>query len=349
MDTNLFLDGLWYLATPGARLKPGRSLGISIAGLPIVVVRRPDGSVYAVRDICPHRGMPLSIGAIKDDGDIECPYHGWRFNGSGQCSMIPSLCEGQDVDISKISVATYPVTEQQGLVWVFLGVRDEHSPDLPPMVPDMPDGLPQLIESQTFACHIDHAVIGLMDPAHGPFVHAAWWWRTARSIHTKAKKFVPSTRGFTMASHAPSSNSGFYKILGGPKTTEISFQLPGIRIETIRAGKSIINILTAVTPVDAKTTQVTSIFFWKLSGLPALLPVVKPLLAWFTGRFLGQDRDAVVLQQIGLAYDPKLMLINDADTQARWYFQIKHMWSRARADGRAFVNPITETTLRWRS
>jgi len=32
-------------------------------------------------------------------------------------------------------------------------------------------------ETQTFHCGIDHAVIGLMDPAHGPYVHAHWWWR----------------------------------------------------------------------------------------------------------------------------------------------------------------------------
>ena len=349
METNQFLDGLWYFASPAASLNPGRVMGLVLAGAPIAIIRRPDRSLYAVRDICPHRGIPLSFGAVVGNGDIECPYHGWRFDGAGKCALIPSLVEGQEVDIARIGVKTYPVVEQQGLIWIFFGEADVHSPTLPPLVPDMPQGLPTMIESQTFACHMDHAVIGLMDPAHGPFVHAAWWWRSARSIHTKAKRFVPSLRGFTMASHTPSSNSGFYKILGGAKTTEISFQLPGIRVETIRAGSSIINILTAVTPIDAKRTQVTSIFFWRLTGVAAILALFKPVLRQFTKRFLGQDRDAVVRQQVGLAYDPKLMLINDADTQARWYFQIKHLWAKARSEGRAFENPISETILRWRS
>jgi phenylpropionate dioxygenase-like ring-hydroxylating dioxygenase large terminal subunit len=347
METPDFLDGLWYFGCPADQLKPGRVRGLTLAGRPIALARRHDGALLAVRDICPHRGMPFSYGTLAADGTLECPYHGWRFDGAGRCTLIPSLVEGQDLDIGRIQVTAYRVCESQGLIWLYLGEGVPNEP--PPHVPDMDDGIPTMVESQTFPCHLDHAVIGLMDPAHGPFVHAAWWWRNARSIHQKAKRFVPNPRGFTMASHAPSKNSGFYKVLGGAKSTEISFQLPGIRIETIRAGRSIVNILTAVTPLDQTRTQVTSIFYWRLHGFVALLPLAKPFLRMFARRFLGQDRDAVIRQQQGLAYDPKLMLINDADTQARWYFQLKHLWAQARANGTPFVNPIRETILRWRS
>ena len=82
-------------------------------------------------------------------------------------------------------------------------------------------------------CAIDHAVVGLMDPAHGPFVHRSWWWRSARSIHEKSKGFAASPYGFTMVRHAPSKNSKAYKLLGGAPETEISFSLPGVRIEHI--------------------------------------------------------------------------------------------------------------------
>ena len=46
---------------------------------------------------------------------------------------------------------------------------------------------------------VDHGIIGLMDPAHGPFVHQAWWWRTQHSIHEKKKNFEPIPNGFRMA------------------------------------------------------------------------------------------------------------------------------------------------------
>ena len=55
------------------------------------------------------------------------------------------------------------------------------------------------------------------------------------------------------------------------------------------------------------------------------------------------------LQQQGLRYQPVLSLIDDADTQARWYYRLKQEYRRARAEGRAFANPVEPRSLRWRS
>ncbi len=63
-------------------------------------------------------------------------------------------------------------------------------------------------------CNIDHGIIGLMDPAHGPFVHQSWWWRSQASIHEKEKHFEPIEQGFRMTAHQPSANSAPYKLLG---------------------------------------------------------------------------------------------------------------------------------------
>ena len=91
-------------------------------------------------------------------------------------------------------------------------------------------------------CSVDHGIIGLMDPAHGPFVHQAWWWRSRDSIHEKQKNFEPIPNGFRMSAHTPSSNSAPYKLLrlyadAESITTTIDFVLPNLRLETIRAGK----------------------------------------------------------------------------------------------------------------
>ena len=78
-------------------------------------------------------------------------------------------------------------------------------------------------------CNVDHGIIGLMDPAHGPFVHQAWWWRSRASIREKTKKFEPIPEGFRMSAHAPSGNSAPYKLLGvygQPVETTIDFVLP---------------------------------------------------------------------------------------------------------------------------
>ena len=214
-----------------------------------------------------------------------------------------------------------------------------------PHLPILPGAMPTLIEAQLFPCAIDHAVVGLMDPAHGPFVHKAWWWRSKASIHAKAKKYAPSHLGFTMVTHKPSSNSLLYKILGGDRTTEISFQLPSIRVEHIKAGRNEVVGLTTCTPLSEDETEVTQTFYWNMAWMAPFKPIAQQVARVF----LGQDRGMVTLQKEGLKFNPRLMLIQDADVPAMWYYRLKKEWQDSSVSNRAFVNPVTETTLRWRS
>lgn len=338
-----FLRNLWYFAVPGRRLARGRTLAKTMLGEPLLLGRDRAGQPFALLDICPHRGIPLSYGRF-DGAEIECCYHGWRFDTGGRCTAIPSLVEGQTLDISRIGVRRYPCREVQGNVWVFFGDGRQDRPEIP-LLADVGDGPGRIAESVLFPCDIDHAVVGLMDPAHGPFVHRSWWWRTSKSIHQKAKKFVPSERGFTMARHAPSTNSRGYLLLGGKPETEISFQLPGVRIEHVRVGKHVVGGLTAVTPISAAETEVNHVIYWTVPWLTALTPILRR----FTQAFLDQDRQVVVKQQVGLAHDPQLMLINDADMPAKWYYQLKREFAAAEAEARPFENPVEERVLRWRS
>ncbi len=348
-----FLRDIWYYALPGSRLKRGRMLAKTLLGEPLLLGRDREGVPFALVDLCPHRGIPLSYG--KFDGvEVECCYHGWRFGTDGRCTAIPSLVEGQKMNISRVRTGGYPCREVQGNIWVFMceAPRGEaHSGEArknlppPPEVPDIGERRAKIEATVSFPCHLDHAVVGLMDPAHGPFVHRSWWWRTGGSIHAKAKTFAPSHLGFTMVRHAPSSNSRLYRLLGGKPETEISFQLPGVRIEHVRAGRHLFCGLTAVTPVRENETEINHIIYWTV---PWLTPM-KPLLRRVAAAFLEQDRRAVIKQQAGLAYDPPLMLINDADMLAKWYYQLKAEFAKAAKAKRAFKNPVTERVLRWRS
>ena len=346
------LLNLWYLAIPGPYLPPGRMRAKTIAGEPILVGRDREGRPFAVRDICPHRGVPLSFGRF-DGVELQCAYHGWRFNCEGRCTSIPSLTDDQDFDVARIKVRSYPCREHQGNVWIFIGDKpragaavggESDLPDIPD-IPDLGDRRPQVIETQVFTCGVDQAAVGLVDPAHGPFVHESWFWRSRRSIHEKSKRFVPSPLGFKMARHRPSSNSAVYRLLGGETSTEIRFQLPGVRIENIQAGKHLLCGLTVVTPIDEGRTEVSHMIYFTQ---PWLTPF-KPLLKRFAKTFLGQDKRMMNKLQIGLAQNPTPILVNDADTQIKWYYRLKKEWVRHLEDGDAFRNPVKETVLRWRT
>jgi len=346
----VFLTNLWYMAGLSKSLKPRAMRREMLCGEPVLLGRGEDGRVFALRDICPHRAAPLSAGRFKR-GEVECPYHGWRFTPGGQCAHIPSVLQDQNIEIGRIRVQSYPCREQDGLIWVYFDANPKLDalPILdPPVIPvATADGhaIPRFVESQIFPCEVDHAVVGLMDPAHGPFVHRAWWWRSEASIHPKAKHHAPSVRGFTMVHHRPSSNSFAYKILGGDVSTEIRFELPSLRFEHIRVGKREVLGFTAVTPQDAEHTKVTQVFYWTAPWLAAVKPFFRP----FARAFLGQDRRIVELQNEGLKFAPPQMLIQDADVPAIWYHRLKKAWSESVDTGKPFVNPVQERTLRWRS
>src|ERR1700754_1091928 len=93
---------LWYMAALAAPFRAGVMQRVMLLGEPIAIGRMKNGEMFALRDICPHRGVPLSAGKVMADDSVQCPYHGWRFKAGGTCSLIPSLVEGQDLDPGKI-------------------------------------------------------------------------------------------------------------------------------------------------------------------------------------------------------------------------------------------------------
>lgn len=342
------LRNCWYVAAHRGQVARGATLPVSLLNEQVLLGRDRDGRSFALRDFCPHRGMPLRYGRF-DGCEIECCYHGWRFDTAGQCTAIPSLVEGDPTDVRKIKTPNYPCIEQDGLIWVYMAVDAKQPPALPP--PAMPapvDGGFRHIETVEFPCNIDHAVIGLMDPSHGPYVHRSWWWRTAKSMHEKQKQFAPRGMGFAMLNHAPSRNSRAYRILGaaGERRTEITFQLPGLRTELITLGEKRVLLLTALTPISETRTMLHQFLYTNIGFINALLPVLKP----FGKAFIAQDSLVVKRQQEGLSQPhPPLMLMGDADAQALWYYRLKKEYLASQADSRPFENPLKERTLRWRS
>lgn len=346
-----FLYDIWYFAALSTDLRPGRQKRVEMLGEPVLLGRTRAGAVYALRDICPHRAAPLSAGRLVEVGgveQVECPYHGWRFGTDGVCAAVPSLASEQAMDIGRIRVRRYPVAESQGLVWVWVAAdpRAGAEPDQqPPRFDGVVGGGPKLVDRMEFAAHIDHAVVGLMDPAHGPYVHQQWWWRSRASQHEKAKAFEPREAGFAMVRHAPSSNSRAYRILGGKPATEIVFRLPGLRWEHIQVGRRQVLSLTCLTPITANRTRIVQIL-WSDHPVFGLL---KPFIRAAVRAFLKQDGDMVDLQNEGLRYDAPLLWVDDADRQAKWYQALKKEWMAARRAGRPFHNPVEPATLRWRS
>src|SRR6202166_985609 len=249
---SLMLTGFWYRALPADRVHRNQLHKAMLLEIPLVVGRDRAKRPFALRDACPHRGMTLHCGNF-DGENIECSYHGWQFDAhNGQCQLIPSLTADQNLKVDRIYAGSYPCEEQDGFVWVYIpddprgdgrlgrlpeakrGVtttsgagfaRPEEAPDPAPEIEKFAGKYKLAYLTADMPVSIDHGIIGLMDPAHGPFVHQAWWWRSRHSIHEKEKKFEPIPNGFRMSPHTPSSNSAPYRMLqkytGEPVSTTI--------------------------------------------------------------------------------------------------------------------------------
>src|SRR5215467_4359971 len=165
---SLMLTGFWYRALPSHQVKRGRLHKALLLEIPLVIGRNSQDRTFALRDACPHRGMPLSCGQF-DGQQIECSYHGWRFDGhSGQCRLIPSLTADQKLKIDRIYAGNFACEEHDGFIWVFIpelgpsgaGFTQRSEPASgAPRVPTFSDKYRLAYLTASLPCSVDHGII----------------------------------------------------------------------------------------------------------------------------------------------------------------------------------------------
>jgi nitrite reductase/ring-hydroxylating ferredoxin subunit len=156
----------WYVAAASAELGD-QTLARTLFDLPVVLFRGKAGEAVALHDRCPHRAAPLSLGAVTE-GEVACPYHGWRFGASGACTHIPSLLKGQKI-ARGVGVRALPCDEADGQVWVWIG---DGPPD--PMTPPAIEGFGQAAWMQgalDLACEAIAPIENNLDFCHPYFTH----------------------------------------------------------------------------------------------------------------------------------------------------------------------------------
>ena len=160
----------WYVAAWDYEVTNKRPLARTIAKRPLAMYRTADGRPVALSDACWHRLGPLSMGKLIGKDEIQCPYHGLRYNASGRCTAMPA----QETINPSAMVPSFPVVERYRYVWVWLGDVTLADPDL---IPDMfqmdspewaGDGLTIPAE-----CNYQLVLDNLMDLTHEEFVHGS--------------------------------------------------------------------------------------------------------------------------------------------------------------------------------
>jgi len=159
----------WYVADESKNITE-KPLKKKMLGQNFVLFRDSKGKVNCLSDVCIHRGGSLSGGNVIGDC-IQCPYHGWRFDGNGTCQKIPSL--GTDAKIpARAKVDSYPTDEKYGLVFCFLGDIPEKE-RCPIMKVNEFEEEGWRATTQYFQFDIDYkrSIENGIDGAHNEFVH----------------------------------------------------------------------------------------------------------------------------------------------------------------------------------
>jgi vanillate O-demethylase monooxygenase subunit len=221
----------------------------------VVVYRLSDGSVAAARDICYHRGVPLSLGHVEGD-EIVCRYHGLRYDRSGRCTCIPAHPGGAISPRLRLDI--YQAQEKYGLVWVRL--VDNGPRELPHLAEwDDPNYLQVLPNSVDIKAAAGRQVEGFLDVSHFAFVHKESFGEPENPV-VPDYKVTKTERGFVADYISTVSNYAHgYKHLAPsdfqwhrrfevflPFTAKLTVTFPG-------GGK--LHILNAASPVSARRTR----------------------------------------------------------------------------------------------
>ncbi|ERN07127.1 protein TIC 55, chloroplastic [Amborella trichopoda] len=169
----------WYPLYLSKDVPDDAPLGLTVFDHQLVLYRDGNGILRCHEDRCPHRLAKLSEGQLVD-GRLECLYHGWQFEGEGECVKIPQLPAGAKIPRAAC-VKCYEVRDSQGVVWVWMSDKEIANPKKLPWFEHYDN--PDLQEvSAIHELPYDHSILleNLMDPAHVPISHDRTDWTAKR-------------------------------------------------------------------------------------------------------------------------------------------------------------------------
>ncbi len=287
------LPDQWFIACRAAELKQ-RPLARALQGTPLVLFRDGEGKASCFLDRCPHRNVPLSAGAVVQ-GQLQCGYHGWRFDSAGVCRAIPGL-EGEP-DAKARRALTYATRELDGFVWVYSTPAVEPAAE-PFRFPCLDAPGYHTVRRQFSARGSLLAVLeNTLDVPHTGFLHGGLF-RTGEAKNTidvSVRRLPQGVEARYDGEPRPPGLAGRLLAPGGGVVEHFDrFFLPSIAQVEYRLGaKSHLLVTSAMTPGSDFETTVHAVVTFRLP-LPAWL--VKLVLTPVATRIFAQDARILALQ-----------------------------------------------------
>ena len=152
---------------PAMAVRPVKA--VRVLGQDFVLFRQADGAYGLLDRDCPHRGADLAFGRNEGDG-LRCPFHGWKFDASGQCLETPGEPEGSRL-CTRIRQRSYPLVEKAGVLFGWFGEPDSVPPPLPALDCFEAPASHSFAFKGLWQCNWLQAFEVGIDPAHASFLH----------------------------------------------------------------------------------------------------------------------------------------------------------------------------------
>jgi phenylpropionate dioxygenase-like ring-hydroxylating dioxygenase large terminal subunit len=165
----------WYIVMDSSQVKE-KPVGVTRMGEKLVFWRgqkdelHPQGQVSCLRDQCAHRGVQLSKGVIKDNGHLQCPFHGFEYDISGRIQVIPANGKNTQVP-ERFKVHSYPTYEAHGFIWIWWGLVPPENLQSPRFFDDLDDSFSYGKVFDHWDAHYSRVIENQLDVVHLPFVH----------------------------------------------------------------------------------------------------------------------------------------------------------------------------------
>jgi phenylpropionate dioxygenase-like ring-hydroxylating dioxygenase large terminal subunit len=287
----------WYAVMESNQVKD-RPVGVTRMGEKLVLWRGDGGKVWCLRDKCPHRGVELSKGQVVH-GQIRCPFHGFEYDPSGQCTLVPA--NGWNAPVPKaLRAFSYPTKEAHGFIWVWWGANPSPNLEPPRFFDDIDDGFTYATIHDHWDAHYSRAIENQLDVVHVPFVHHNTIGRGVGTLVDGPGILWVDSDQFHLYVYnrqddgTPARKPSEVAVPHPAKESKLEFIFPNLW-QNYLGEKA--RIVIAFAPIDDQRTLLYLRFYQRFVNVP----LIRALVAWmampFNRRVAHQDRRIVVTHQ----------------------------------------------------
>ncbi|MCX4243464.1 aromatic ring-hydroxylating oxygenase subunit alpha [Paraliomyxa miuraensis] len=273
------LEDRWYVIADAAQVRAGRPLLLHRFGQRLVLWRDVRGAVVGLPDRCPHRGVSLSGGRIRE-GCIECPFHGFCFDGQGQCTHIPAMGSDQRV-ARRIRTPSLVLRQAHGWIWQWRGRARERYPEIEYFDAVRPTDSMRTTRT-IWGTNYVRVIENQLDVMHPPFVHRRSFGRGLRPDIEPRTEIDGDRIRVYIDDPRPrrATDPGAY----------VELRAPNAWIITLRRT---MGIVAAFVPIDETHTEIYARFHQRVVRWPGLSWIYNRIMTASNALILREDQRVV--------------------------------------------------------